>query len=237
MFFGSSVVLLILASLHSIFPICDTFNGQGAFGMKDNKLTQKDLKIIATENCYQGFFELKKFQIKHRLFAGGWSELIEREVLVRTHVAAAIPYDPYRDEVILIEQFRTGAMENSHPWLLEFVAGIANSKDESPEALMLREMVEEAGVQVLDLKKIYEYWVTPGSSNEYLTLFCAKIDTESAGGIHGLKNEQEDIFVHAVKTEKAFELLAEGRIKSSLTIIGIQWLQLNKAQLDAEWMR
>lgn len=205
--------------------------------MKKNPFTRKqDVTINATENCYDGHFKLKKYYLEHRLFAGGWSPTLERELLLRSRVAAAIPYDPYRNELLLIEQFRIGAIEQALPWLLEFVAGVAD-QDETPEDVIIREIQEEAGVKALALKKIHEYWVSPGSTNEHLTLYCAKIDATLAGGLHGLKDENEDILVHVVNTEIAFQLLANGKINNSLTIIGLQWLQLNKVQLDNEWKK
>jgi ADP-ribose pyrophosphatase len=205
--------------------------------MKDIVFSQKDVVIESIEHCYTGFLKMEKFHLKHRLFLGGWSETLSRELFIRPVVAAAIPYDPYRDEILLIEQFRIGAVQQSSPWLLEFVAGVGNNNEERPEDIIHREIQEEAGVTALELKKIYEYWVSPGGSNEYLTLYCAKVDTSLAGGVHGLKQEHEDIFVHVVKTSEAFDLLASDKLNNSLTIIGMQWLQLNKAQLDEEWKK
>ena len=82
---------------------------------------------------------------------------------------------------------------------------------------------------------MYEYWVTPGASTEYLTLFCAKIDSTKADGIHGLVEEGEDIRILVVSPEEAYQLLDQGKIKNAPTIIGLLWLRLNKERLREKW--
>jgi ADP-ribose pyrophosphatase len=196
---------------------------------------EKDIEISSIDTVYRGFWNIKRYYLRHRLFDGGWSNIFKRELLERRAVAACLPYDPINDNVVLIEQFRIGALMH-YPWLLEIVAGIADGENERPEQIVHREMKEESGLIALELEKIYEYWVSPGGTNEYLTLYCAKVDTSEAGGIYGLKEENEDIFVHVLKTKDAFRLLTTGKIKNAITIIGLQWLQLNKNQIDRRWI-
>ena len=144
-------------------------------------------------------------------------------------------YDPLLDKVVLIEQFRTGACINGHnPWLLEVVAGVFD-KDEQPEEVAMRESEEEAGATVLDLIPIYEYFVSPGGTNEYLHLFCGRVDASKLGGIHGLPHEHEDIRAFTLSTQEAFNLLKEGKINTSPVIITLQWLQLNHQWLRDLW--
>ncbi len=196
--------------------------------MKDFKFTKsKDLAVHSEETVYKGFAEIKVYKLRHRLFKGGWSELISREVAVRRSIAAALPYDPVSDKVVLIEQFRMGAVQAQSPWLLEAVAGMLGDQDQNPEALIKRELKEESGLEPLKLHQICEYWVSPGGSSEYLTLYCAEVDASNAGGIHGLPEEHEDIYVHVVDREEAYDMVKSGRINNALSIIAIQWLQLN----------
>ncbi len=61
--------------------------------------------------AFQGFFRLEKFRLRHSLFAGGMSEEMSRELFVRGHAVAMLPYDPDLDQVVLIEQFRIGARQ------------------------------------------------------------------------------------------------------------------------------
>lgn len=186
----------------------------------------KDFKILEENIAYEGFFQVKNVTIRHKLFDGGWSEPFGREIFERRPVAAVLPYDPVLDKIVLIEQFRAGPVHSSNPWLLELVAGITED-DESIEELVKREAMEEAGLEILELVKAHEYWVSPGGSSEFLSLYCGKVDASEAGGIHGNPEEFEDIKVHVMSSDEAFELLKQGKIRNAATIVGLQWLQLN----------
>ena len=192
-----------------------------------------DYEILKREELYQGVFRMMRYHLRHRLFDGKWSSTFTREVMERKSAAGVLPYDPILDQVILIEQFRPGAIDNpAHgPWLIEIVAGVYG-KDESPSEVAKRESIEEAGSELLDLYPICEYFVSPGGSNEYLHLFVGRADATNAGGTHGLDEENEDIRAFALSADEAFTMLQEGKIKTSPAIIALQWLQLNR-----EWLR
>lgn len=194
--------------------------------------TQNDYEIIKREVLYEGVFRMARYQVRYRLFNGKLSQSISREVMERASAAAVLPYDPVTDRILLIEQFRMGALANPQsPWLLEIIAGVLGP-DEKPEKVALREAQEEGGCKVLDLYYITEYFVSPGGCNEQLTLFCGRVDLSHADGIFGLKEETEDINAFTLSADEAFIWLQEGKIKTSPAIIGLQWLQLNR-----EWLR
>jgi ADP-ribose pyrophosphatase len=202
--------------------------------MADNfaPFTQNDYEIVKREVPYHGIFRMAVYELRYRLFNGGWSKTVSREVMERPSAAGVLPYDPVLDRVILIEQFRPGALANpGSPWLIEIVAGILEP-DEKPDAVALREGKEEAGCEILDLYPVSEYFVSPGGSNEYLWLYCGRIDASESGGIHGLVAENEDIRTFTVSADEAFIMLQEGKIRTSPAIIALQWLQLNR-----EWLR
>jgi ADP-ribose pyrophosphatase len=188
---------------------------------------KKEFEIIRQETLYQGFFKLVKFRLRHTLFQGGWSRELVRELFLRGSCVAVIPYDPIRDQVVLIEQFRIGATTNETPWLLEIVAG-AIEDGESAIDVAYRETREEAGCEIRELIRICEFFTSPGGSSEKITLFCALVDTTNLGGVHGLEEEDEDILVRAVDFAEAMEQLVQGRIDSAIPIIGLQWLALNR---------
>jgi ADP-ribose pyrophosphatase len=194
--------------------------------------SQNDYEIIKREVLYKGVFRLARYYVRHLKFNGQWNEVFSREVLERKPAAAILPYDPILDRVILIEQFRPGALANPQsPWLIEVVAGVY-SEDEAPPDVAKREAIEEAGCKILDIYPICEYFVSPGGSNEYLHLYCGHVDASEAGGIHGLEEENEDIRALTIPTDEAFQIMQEGKIKTSPAIISLQWLQLNR-----EWLR
>ncbi len=195
----------------------------------------KDFKIIKREIAYQGFFRLEKFTLKHTLYQGGWSQDITRELFMRGNCVAVLLYDPDRDEVVLIEQFRAGAvLVPERAWLVEIVAG-AIEEGETPEAVALRESEEEAGCTVQDMTLIKEFYTTPGGSSERISLFCGRVDTSELGGVHGLDHEDEDILVSVVKFNEAFAMVEDGRIESGIAIIALQWLYIHRDALRQQW--
>jgi ADP-ribose pyrophosphatase len=194
------------------------------------------VQILEKTVCYDGFFRIARYRLRHRLFRGGWSREITRELFERGHAAAVLPYNPLLDAVVLIEQFRIGALETpGDPWLLEIVAGVIDHSEETPEDVVRREAVEEANCHIQDIVHICDYFVSPGGTSERISLFCGKVDAVGVGGVCGLEEEAEDIRVTVVPFPEAIAQLQAGNIKSAAPIIALQWLQLNHDQLRARW--
>lgn len=202
--------------------------------------SQQDIEILGEQTLYEGFFTLKRIQFKHKLFAGGQSGVVTRELLIKGAASAVIAYDPKEDSVILVEQVRIGAAyhpeSNRSPWLLELIAGMVE-KGEKPEDVALRESEEEAGIQVKNLTHCLSVWDSPGGIVERIHLFAGEVDSSQAKGIHGLAEENEDIRVQVIKREQAYQWMCEGKIDNGIAVIGLQWLQLNYAQLQQSWKR
>jgi ADP-ribose pyrophosphatase len=197
--------------------------------------TEQDIEILDKEIVYQGFFQLERYRLRHRLYGGGMSGTVTRELLERGHAAAVLPYDPRRDEILLIEQFRIGALEMpGGAWLQEIVAGIIDP-GESAQQVVMREAQEEAGCVIEALEPIFHYLVSPGGTSEQISLFCGKVNTANAGGLFGLDTEHEDIRATVVSFEAAMRRLAEGGILSATPIIALQWLAANRERLRAQW--
>jgi ADP-ribose pyrophosphatase len=197
--------------------------------------SQDDCKIIAKESLHDGFFKVDRFDIQHRLFAGGSSETFRRELFERGEAAAVLIYDPKKDVVVLTEQFRIGAAfdkEQASPWLLEVVAGMVEAGEQADEVAR-REAQEEAGCIIQDLIPISSYWSSPGGTSERIHLYCALLDSEGIGGIHGLDHEQEDILVRLIPFDHAYGGIATGEINNAATIIALQWLKLNKSEIES----
>ena len=192
-------------------------------------------RILEHDIAFQGFFRLDRFRLQHELFAGGWNQPLTRELFERGHAAAILPYDPSLDAVVLIEQFRIGALEAAGgPWLMEIVAGMI--EDGKPaEAVARRESVEEAGLEIARSEAICDYLVSPGGTSERIAVFCGEVDARNAGGVHGLPEEGEDIRVTRVAYEDAVAMLADGRLNSASVIIAMQWLMLNRERLREQW--
>jgi ADP-ribose pyrophosphatase len=193
------------------------------------------VKLIDRSIRYQGYFQIVRYRFRHRLFAGGWSGETQREVFERGHAAGLLPYDPVADAVVLIEQFRIGALVAGMPaWQTEIVAGIIE-EGESAEDVARREGFEEAGVRVAEMIPICRYLVSPGGASESVALFCGRVDSRGLGGLHGLPEESEDIRVEVVPFAEALRWLEEGRVGNAVGLIALQWLALNRERVRQAW--
>ena len=194
-----------------------------------------DVEIMTRESRYKGFFSLMSYRFRHRLFSGGMSPVIEREVLERGNAVAVLPYDPVRDQVVLIEQIRIPAYDSSEtPWLLEIVAGMIG-QDESDEQVARREAQEETGLTLGRLKPVINYLSSPGGTSERITVLAGEADASKAQGTHGLAEENEDILVRVVSREQAYQWVEKGIIDNAATVIALQWLELHHRRLKEEW--
>lgn len=190
--------------------------------------SKKDVEILACEPLYKGFFKCNKYTLRHKLFAGGWSEPVQREFFERGKAAALLAYDQKQDAVVLVEQFRFGAMASKQsPWLFELIAGIIEDGEDAQQVVQ-REAYEEAGLVVEKCQFMLSYFVSPGGTTETVDLFIANVDSSNIKGLFGLPEEGEDIRVHVVPREQAYEWVKNGKINNSATIIGLQWLELNR---------
>lgn len=201
---------------------------------RQDEFTSRDVEIISKESVFEGFFKMVKYRFKHKLFAGGWSDVVEREMFERGHAAAMLPYDPKTDQVVIIEQIRIGALEHEHPWQLEIVAGMID-RDESAEEVIRREAEEEAGITVGRVASVTSYYPSSGGCSEKLDVFVGEVDASKAHGIHGLDYEDEDIRVHVLSREQAYQWVKDAIFENGASIIALQWLQLNHQELRSQW--
>lgn len=201
----------------------------------DPRPTDPRIEVLERTPLYQGFYSVEKYRLRHHRFDGTWSEAMSREVFVRPAAAAVLPYDPARDAVVLIEQFRIGAyVAGVEPWLIEVVAGIIEL-GEAPDEVARREAVEEAGCRILALEPIGRILPSPGADSELMHLYCGRVDSMGIGGMHGLDHEHEDIRASVVPFADAFARVSEAGVANATALITLQWLALNRDRLRQAW--
>jgi ADP-ribose pyrophosphatase len=194
-----------------------------------------DWEIINRILRFDGFFRVFECRLRHRLFGGEMSPELVRELIDRGRAVAVLPYDPRADAVVLIEQFRIGAIDApAGPWQIELIAGLMEP-GEGEESVARREAEEEAGCTLGRLERIHDFYSSPGSTSERVAVYVAEVDSAGLGGIHGIQDEGEDIRVHVVSVDQALAMLRRGRIDSAIPIIALQWLALNRDSLHRRW--
>lgn len=200
------------------------------------RFAAEDAELVARETLFDGYFRMSRLHLRHRLFAGGWSELFQRELFQRGDAVGVLPWDPVSDELILVEQFRPGALrEGETPWMLELVAGIVEP-GEGDLDVVHREAEEEAGCRLDRVEKIASFFPSAGACDEHIRLFIGRVVSAGVGEIHGLAGEQEDILVHAIPRAEALALLDADRVNNGHTLIALQWLARHGDALRERWL-
>ena len=198
--------------------------------------TDRSVELIERTRPHDGYFKLDRYILRHSQFKGGMGEPVSREILERGHAACVIPYDPARDEIVLIEQFRPGcyAAGDPDPWMVEVVAGIIDP-GETAETVCARESVEEAGIEIGTPVLLGTIYMSPGCSSETIALYVAPCDATTAKGVHGLEEEGEDIRVFTAPAEESFAMVCDGRIRNAMTGMALLLFEKKRETLRAGW--
>ncbi len=196
----------------------------------------RPVEIIRQTPAFRAHLKVDELILRHGLFDGGMSDEMSREVVWRRDAVCVLPYDPVRDEVVLIEQFRAALLFNGDPaWSVEVVAGLIED-GESIEDVARRELKEESGLEAIGpLLPVTNVYSTPGFCSERFHMLCARVDAAGAGGIHGLDHEHEDIRVFALPFADAFSQWEGGKISNTPMAIGLLWLALHRNRLRRDW--
>lgn len=193
------------------------------------------VEILDRQRLHDGFFKLDRLRLRHVRFDGAWTPPLLRELFIQRAAVAVLPYDPARDAVVLVEQFRPGCIDYpGDPWLLEAPAGLVET-GETPEAVARREVREETGLAVRRVAPLGQYHASPGGTSERVSAFIAEVAAPAAGGTFGVEHEHEDIRTHIVPAETAFAWMEDGRIIAANALIPLLWLRIHRERLVAEW--
>ena len=198
---------------------------------KSHRFGQEDYRVESKETLFQGFFRITRTVVTHRLFGGGWSAPLKRELFQRGDAVGVLLYDPNNHLIGLVEQFRIGAQRDRFgPWQYEVVAGMIDAGQTASE-VALRECHEEAGLAVQELVPICDYLVSAGGTDEKIHLYCGLVDLQDRAGIFGLDTEGEDILLQVWTYDEVMQAQSEGLLNSAAVTIALLWLQLNSQKV------
>jgi len=192
-----------------------------------------DVVVEGFRQSYADFFALEDYTLRHRRFDGSLSATLARAAFVSGDAVTVLPYDPGRDRVLVIEQFRVGPMArgDAQPWVLEAIAGRIDP-GESAEACARREALEEAGLTLGALLAVAHYYPSPGATSEYLYSYVALCDLpDGAAGTFGLAHEAEDIHGHVLGFDDMMALVASGEINNAPLLLTALWLARERDRL------
>lgn len=190
-------------------------------------MQESKIKVLAKHLIYNGFAKLFNYELQFKRFDGKFSPRVERELIQRKRVVAVLAVDIKRESIILVEQFRIGLLEHAaNPWLVEIPAGLIDDEESDAKESAKRELLEETGLEAKNLELALEYWVSPGSSDEFVSLFYAEIDSTKVKNFSGNEEEHEDIRVLVKPFSEIFNETKQGLITNALTLIALQWFML-----------
>ena len=193
--------------------------------LKHASYSNADVSIETKEPLFQGFIQVEKIQLKHRLFQQPhYSPIIQRELIRRPEAAGVLLYNDQQQRFALIEQFRIGALNDPEsPWQLEVIAGVLDG-NETPEQCIRRESLEESGCEVNELIHLFSFYPSAGACSELFHLYAAEVELPLTGGIFGMPNEGENIQLHLFNYAELATLFQGKRLKNAAVIMALQWL-------------
>lgn len=193
------------------------------------RFTVRDVVIHEKKRLFERHFAVDLYRVSYNKFDGGTTKILDREIFERgTDAVAILPFDPVSEEVVLIEQFRPGALKDKvSPWLIEIVAGMIDAGEGEIDAA-IRELKEETGIDIAakDLHYINSVYPSPGGCSERVTIFVGNINADHLLAHGGLDAEDEDIRIFKLPVHKAFEYCKVGRINNAAALMALQYLQL-----------
>lgn len=198
-------------------------------------MKEKTFQIIDKQEGYRGFLKLNRYQVQHSSYRGGLCQPVIRERMEGAGVVSVLLFDPILDEIVLVEQFRIGLVDQvDPPWCLETVSGFCDKANEEPRDVAIREIKEETGCDIKAIEFIGAFYVSPGLSVEKLNLYCACVDASKAEGIHGLPEEGEEIKVVRMPWKRAQSEIFKS-LDSTSIVVAMQWLIIHREELVKRW--
>lgn len=196
-------------------------------------MTRADVSKVAVNRPYANFFTMEEYDLSFRRYDGAQSDMVRRAVFVATDAVIVLPYDPVRDRVLLIEQFRPGpfARQDEYPWQLEPIAGRLDA-NEAPEDAARREAQEEAGLDLRALHEVANCYASPGCSTEYYNIYIALADLpDEIVGVAGVAQEAEDIRSFLYDFEDLMRMTDHMQVVNAPLVLAALWLARHRDRL------
>ena len=228
------------ATLRAMWPMIESrawakFRASAGPATRRYKPAPADFELVNTDPPQGRFFRFQSTKIVHRCFDGARSDMLSREVFFGVDAAVVLPYDPVRDQVLLVEQVRLGPAlrRDPNPWMLEPIAGIVDAR-ETPQEAALREAKEEAGLDNIKLEDAGAFYASPGATTDYFYAFVGLCNLpQKIPYFGGLPNEGEDIKLHPLSFDAAMDLADSGEITTGPALYLLYWLLRHRERLRA----
>ncbi len=185
----------------------------------------RNVEIERCDVVFDDFFQIEEAYLRHERFDGSMSETVRRLSFERGDGVAALVVNTDAQAVLFVEQFRYPTLKKGDGWIVEVIAGMLEP-DESPEACIRREILEETGYRARTLRHVSTFYTSPGGTSERIHLYYGEVtDTGKVAAGGGADHEGEDIRVIAMPLREVWDALAGGRFQDAKTLIALWWLK------------
>lgn len=188
--------------------------------------------IEKKKRIFDDFFKIDEALLSYEQFDGRMSPVVRRLNFERGDAVSALIFNPKRQVIILVNQFKYPTFEKGPGWITETVAGMINENENTQDAIR-REVLEETGYEVSTAELISTFYVSPGGTSERIFLYYVEVDDNnktSEGG--GLAEENEDIINVEMSLDEAIAKFKNGEIIDAKTIIAVLWLKSRHAEAE-----
>ncbi len=196
-------------------------------------MRREDVRDVTCTRPYAKYFTLEEVDLSFRQYDGGQSAQVNRAVFVATDAVIVLPYDPVRDRVLLIEQFRAGPFVRGDelPWQLEPIAGRIDAGETAANTAR-REALEEAGLTLGDLHEVSKCYASPGCSTEFYHVYLGIGDLpDDVVGVSGLAQEAEDIQSFLYSFDAFMEMVDKMQLVNAPLVLAALWLARHRDRL------
>lgn len=189
------------------------------------------VEIRSTELLTDGFLKVRRYELDVEKHAGG-RQTITREVMLRSPAVGILGYDPRRDEIVLVNEFRPGCFVAGGGPFTDNVAAGMTEDGESPLEAAVREMKEETGLDLRDPQLVHPgAYVSSGGTSEKVAIVFGFVDSSGAGGVHGNPHESEDILTVVLPAATFVERVRSAAITDLKTLVAGYWFAERWQQL------
>lgn len=192
----------------------------------------RDVVVHAHKRAYVNFFAMEEMDLQFRRYDGSMSPVVNRGVALVGRASVVLPYDPVRDQVLLVEQFRAATFiaGEKQPWMWEPVAGLIDL-GETPEQAACREAMEEAGVRIKRLETVTSCYPSSGSSGEFLHVFVGLTDLSLIKGGGGVEGESEDLRSQILDFDSLMQGIDADLYQDMPLVTAALWLSRHRERL------
>jgi nudix-type nucleoside diphosphatase (YffH/AdpP family) len=189
------------------------------------------VEISGPTHKLDDFFKVDEYSVSYEKLDGQMSGAQRRLVFERGDSVSVLLFNIDSRNVVLVKQFKLPALigrrrddgSTTDGWIVEAVAGMIDG-DETPEAAVIRETMEETGYHISNPRLIAKFLSSPGGSSERIFLYFAEVrNADKTGPGGGIADEH--IEVVTIPPERLFAQLKEGTIEDPKLIVAAYWLQ------------